>query len=55
MQLRHVEKGFTIQVTSKRGKPILNKQGFVNIERGIYKQCRTMPLEVLEKKFEVAS
>ena len=51
MKLRHVEKGFTIQVTSKRGKPVVSK-GFVVIERGVYKNCNTVAIDILEEKFE---
>lgn len=54
MRMIHKEKGFEIQVTGRRGKPVPNKQGFVNIEKGQYKQCHSITIETLEEKFQIA-
>ena len=51
MQMQHTEKGFTIQVASRRGKPVVSK-GFVVIERGVYKMCNTVAIDILEEKFK---
>ena len=55
MTVKHIEHDFTIQIASKRGKPVVNKQGFVNITKGVFKQCHTITMEVLEEKFEVVA
>ncbi len=52
MQMQHKNKGFTIQVTSKRGQPLVNKKGLVNIEKGQYRRCDAISIEALKEKFE---
>jgi hypothetical protein len=52
MIMKHKEHGFEIQIETRRGKPVVTKQGFVNIQKGIYKQCRSLHPEMLEEKFE---
>ena len=53
MKLRHKEKGYTINILSKHGKPILNKLGLVTASGKGYKGFEKFPEEVIEEKFEV--
>ena len=52
MKMQHREKHFTIQVTSKRGKPIIQSNGLVKIEKGQYRRCDAISIEALKEKFE---
>lgn len=52
MQLKHKQDNFTIKVTSKHGKPVVTKKGFVNIEKGQYRHCNCIAYEILKNEFE---
>ena len=51
MKLKHKEKGCIITVTSRHGKPLLNRQGLVTASGNGYKGMRMFPISILEDKF----
>ena len=53
MTMKHKEKGFTIQIESRRNKPVVTKLGFVVIRSNHkYKGCNTITEDMLMDKFE---
>ncbi len=50
--MKHKNKDDIIQVTSKRGKPVSDKAGWVKLEKGKYKTCDRVSIEILNEKFE---
>lgn len=52
MKFKHREKGYTINVTSRRGKIIVNNDRFVTTTCGGYKGFKMFPEDTLHEKFE---
>ena len=55
MELQHKENGYKIIVAAKRGNIVVNRKGFVSIDRGHYHGCHMVSADVLEEKFEVVA
>ncbi len=56
MKLQHREKGYTINVLSRRGKPVVSNKGFVMLTgRSRYRHFNTIAESVLDGKFEVVA
>ena len=52
MKVRNKERGFQIQITGKKGKPVICR-GFAMLEGGDnYKHCQTISEEVLYSEFD---
>ncbi len=51
MKIRHMTKGYSITVSSKRGKPVISK-GFVMIQGGNYMGCDSISEEVMHRDFK---
>ncbi len=51
MEVRNKRKDIILTIESKRGEPLVNRRGFVNIIKGNYFLCDKISMDILNDHF----